>query len=296
MNNKTGVVVGRWQCPSLHKGHKHLINRVVEKSAQLVLIIGEAPISYTDRNPLPSGIVERMLKESYPEAHIYIVKDYPDDNIWSGEIDQILELYKYPTLYGSRDSFIKNYTGKYKTKEIKEKKIICSTDIRRNLKQYAHNENNKSFRKGIIHAIENRYPTAYPTVDVALLKKIGKNVEILLARKPNKTTWCFVGGFVDVKDSSLAMAAYRELNEEVKGIYTHELFYIGSSKIRDERYEGTKDGIITSLFGTYFMGGNPKAADDIEDVKWFDIKTFDKSQLSRHHHFLFDSLKEYLKL
>lgn len=303
--SKTGVIIGRFQCPYLHEGHRYFINNVKKKCDILVILVGIAPIAYTNRNPFPYYITYDMLSESYPEAIIRSVDDSPSsDKDWSKHIDDILEDYENIILYGSRDSFLQHYVGKHKTKEIAAKGEFSASYIREEIgKTYLPEWNNESFRKGIIHTIENRFPTAYPTIDVALLrlieitsdiKGINKKYELLLGRKPNKTKWCFIGGFVDPSDSSLFAAAARELKEEAGDILTHEFFFISSHKIDDNRYKGTKDGIITTLVGTYIMGGNPVAGDDIEEVEWFDVDEFDMNVLSEHHHILFNSLKKYL--
>jgi bifunctional NMN adenylyltransferase/nudix hydrolase len=95
---------------------------------------------------------------------------------------------------------------------------------------------------------------------------------------------------------SLEQAAGRELSEEVPKLFTHEFSYIGSTKVNDFRYKGTKDGIMTSLFVTYKLGGTEIAGDDIEEVEWFDLSTFDLNILTEHHHPLFEMLKKHLKL
>lgn len=309
---KTNIVIGRFQAPRLTKGHIHLIQSSLQKrpNATLVFFVGTAPLSYTDKNPLPPEAIVKMLKTYYPNSIVKIIYDTPKDEDWSENIDREVSRYKNPVLFGSRDSFIPKYHGKYKCVEIKQLPSISATNIRKSLKDKIYSTSH--FRAGVIHAVENRFPTAYPTVDIAVIRLLGTNYiprrgviyndihfgkrQILLGRKPGRTKYCFIGGFVDPTDSCLEVAAGRELSEEVPGIITHEFKYIGSRKVNDFRYKGTKDGIMTSLFVTYMMGGSVKAGDDLKEVKWFDIANFDMSVLTEYHHPLFEMLKKHLKL
>jgi hypothetical protein len=49
---------------------------------------------------------------------------------------------------------------------------------------------------------------------------------------------------------------------------THEITYLGSSKVEDHRYRNESDKIMTALFLTYYMGGRVAASDDLEEVAW----------------------------
>jgi bifunctional NMN adenylyltransferase/nudix hydrolase len=298
---KTGIVIGRFQTDVSHAGHALLIDEVNKNSDQLVIVIGESPLCLTSRNPLSLSLRVDMIKEEYPEADVLTLKDNPSDEKWSENLDKLLEKYDNVTLFGSRDCFFPHYHGKHNVCLVATMLNKSSTERREkiaNLEFKMRDVHKPSFRKGIIYAVENRFPTAFPTVDIALLKWNNtdfEDVEILLGRKPNRETYCIIGGFVDPKDSSFEAAAARELSEEVQGIQTHEFTYIGSTKIDDFRYRGTKDGIITSLFTTFIMGGTPRAADDIEEVKWFLLKDIDMTKISDYHHPLIEMIQKHLQ-
>jgi bifunctional NMN adenylyltransferase/nudix hydrolase len=71
------------------------------------------------------------------------------------------------------------------------------------------------WRAGVVYAAYNRYPQAFPTVDVAVTRETDDgDLEILLAKKPGEKGYRLIGGFVSPTDNSLQAAARRELAEE----------------------------------------------------------------------------------
>lgn len=290
---KTGIIVGRFQCPELHEGHKDLISHVMRRNDKLVVVIGTSAAIYTDKHPLPFDTRAQMILDKFPFVDVLQLEDHPSDEQWCKNLDELVKEYKNITLYGSRDSFLKVYTGDNKTEEFEPIREASSTKIREEIASRPFISHNKEFRKGMIHVIENRRPVVYPTVDIAILND--DTTKILLGRKKGQKLWVFPGGFVDPKDFSFKDAAIREMKEEVVGIEDWqgmELIYTG--KVEDYRYIGTKDSILTSLFITY-ISGSVKAGDDLEKVRWYTLKDFDVKILAPSHHKLMEELKLYLK-
>jgi bifunctional NMN adenylyltransferase/nudix hydrolase len=214
-----------------------------------------------------------MLQKHYPTAVILPLSDNRSNAEWSKTLDnKISEVFpnSKPLLYGSRDSFIPHYQGRYVTTElISDLAEISGTQIREKISREIIESS--EFRAGVIHSVYARYSTTFPTVDVCAYNDKG---EILLARKPNEELYRFVGGFVDATDVSLERAAYREFMEEVSGSHINELQYILSQKVDDWRYRKEKDGIMTTLFLGRFGHGQVKASDDIAEVVWVDAAKF----------------------
>jgi len=133
-----------------------------------------------------------------------------------------------------------------------------------------------------------RFPIAYHTVDIAILKKINHleseeskidtlksitETHLLLIQKPGETSWRFPGGFVDPSDSSAEHAAIREAHEEVgRDLELSKPQYITSVKIDDPRYKNSPHKIITSFYVVNYLWGKEKAGDDAEKAEWFNIK------------------------
>jgi bifunctional NMN adenylyltransferase/nudix hydrolase len=152
---KVGIVVGRFQVPALHPGHIHLIEEARRRSDRIVVIIG-AKVGFDERNALPIDVIMEMIKEYDYDIDIGTVMDRPgDDKAWSEELDRMIEMLLGPgewaVLYGSRDSFIPHYKGKYQTEEIPGLPGHSGTELRQKI-DYVFNED---FRKGIFYAFHH---------------------------------------------------------------------------------------------------------------------------------------------
>jgi bifunctional NMN adenylyltransferase/nudix hydrolase len=270
--NTVGVVIGRFQTPELHEGHTKLLDKVTSKHSNVVVFLGIPRIQNTKRNPLDFTTRSKMIKEIYPDVIILPLDDNLCDHKWSNQIDNALRSL-YPEtnaiLYGSRDSFIPNYHGKFPTKELPQKKSHNATDLR--AEAASETLTSDDFRAGVIYGIYRQRPVTYPTVDVVVID----GDKMLLARKPSETKFRFVGGFVDRTDANFEMSARRELNEETK-LSALNMTYVCSQAIKDWRYAREESGIMTTLFMTYAWDqmGKPEASDDIAEVRWFNINDF----------------------
>lgn len=275
IKKQLGVVIGRFQVSELHSGHLKLIKKVFNDSDRVVIFIGVRDGEYSNKDPMSFEVRKCMLEEEFKDKEglmdILKLEDRREDDTWSKEIDAIL-LKKYDkyeiTLYGSRDSFIPYYSGKFKTKEIRQEPgVLSGTEMRKEISE--NPIKSIDFRKGIIYANQIRYPVVYQVTDVAVLSKDG--TKVLLGRKDKCLKFQFFGGYVDPTDTSLDFAAKREVEEEAGGIVTGAYKYICSTIVDDFRYWGQRDKIMTIFFSTEYISGEPIARDDIVEVKWFNI-------------------------
>src|SRR3990172_9189558 len=117
ISTDVGVIIGRFQIHELHEAHRDLINAVRAKHGRVIIFVGLSPLRNTPTNPLDFNTRKRMIQETYPDIEVYYVEDNPSDYIWSKNLDREITKWLKPfqtaTLYGSRDSFIPSYTGKY---------------------------------------------------------------------------------------------------------------------------------------------------------------------------------------
>lgn len=296
---KTAVIIARFQTPYLHEGHRQLLAEVSKNHSKLIILLGVSPISGSRRNPYDYYTREKMIKTDYPEVIVLPISDHPSDEIWSGNIDSLLRSVfanEDFCLYGSRDSFIPYYSGRFETVELPSHGDYNATELRR---QYADKVfNSNDFRAGILYAYYNQYTKVYPTVDIAVFRN--DKTELLLGKKANSSKWRFPGGFADPEDDSYENAAKRELMEECGDIQTSEMTYETSRKINDWRYRSEADKIITLLYSCDHTGGTPAAQDDIVDVAWFKLSELpgmmEDGLLNNEHRELFNTiLNKYLK-
>lgn len=271
-----GVIVGRFQVPELHEGHRDVLDYVVERHDKVILFLGvPGHQQATMENPLDSQAREQMIREEYPEIIVRYIKDEQSDEYWSKKLDGQIKDHITPNqtvmLYGSRDSFISHYQGRFPTQELEAEHKVSGTEIRARIKRHS-TKGTVEFREGAVWATYARFPTTYTTVDVAVFDEDFSH--ILLGRKPHESAWRLPGGFAEPTSESFEQDARREVQEETNLSIT-DPEYIGSFKIDDWRYRGERDKIKTLLFMARRQFGEVKAGDDLEEVKWFPLSTLD---------------------
>lgn len=290
---RIGIIVARFQTPYLHEGHIALVKYVKERNDKVIIFLGTTVTRLTQNNPLDFETRKKMVLERFPEMIIHEFPDQKHNDKWNEELDKLIDnLHEGDDiiLYGSRDSFINHYKGKYRTETIQEISNVSATRLRSDCNSVA--QDTQQFREGIIYASAQKYPTSWQAVDVAIINFDTK--QILLGRKAGEDRYRFIGGFVDIKDDRLEVSAKREVIEECGHIETAQYEYITSLRIDDWRYRKTEDKIMTAFFCCHFIFGHPEPQDDIAELKWFDLKTLVENYLEPEHHPLLESLKEYL--
>jgi bifunctional NMN adenylyltransferase/nudix hydrolase len=270
MNGKTiGVVVGRFQTPSLHEGHRHVIDTAKDEGRKLLIVVGSSEAVRCTVNPLDFETRAKMLESAYPEATVIKMNDNPSDALWSKGLDACIEK-MFPDheviLFGSRDSFIPYYEGKHPCRNVEPKGDHCATKIRN---EHYQPLDSVEFRAGMLYAARQFFPTSFQTVDVVIKHSVENKV--LVGRKKHETGWRFIGGFVDPADDSLECAAKREVLEEAGDVEIAEMNYIASIRVKDYRYRKSDHKIMTALFSAIYVFGPIKAGDDLEEVRWQDI-------------------------
>lgn len=266
-----GVIVGRFQVPELHEAHVDLIESVQAEHNKVIVVLGLSPLMVTRQNPLDFESRKQMILACFPDVTVVYAKDVPSDEAWSRRLDELIEGLVTPSqsvcLYGSRGSFIDRYSGRFPTQELLQESYISGTEVR---KEVAKSSTRASvdFRRGVVWAAYGRYPTCYPTIDVAVLDEAEERV--LLARKPHEAEYRFIGGFADPRSESYEADVRREVEEEAHIAITTPV-YLASFTIDDWRYRGEVDTIKTLFFKAKLFSGSPRPDDDIVELKWFEL-------------------------
>ncbi|GEP92973.1 bifunctional NMN adenylyltransferase/nudix hydrolase [Chitinophaga terrae (ex Kim and Jung 2007)] len=266
-----GVIIARFQTPSLHEGHLALIREVQQHHNKTVIVLGVAPVKGSRKNPLDYCTRERMIKQQFPEIIVLPLSDQKSDIVWSAGLDDLLQT-TFPNenflLYGSRDSFIGSYSGRFPTTSLPPVQDYNATALREAISDKVLDT--EAFRAGIIYSTYSLYPTAFPTVDIAVFRN--NNKELLLGRKPKESAWRLPGGFADTTDEDFEAAAARELKEECGDVTIGPLKYVASLRVDDWRYRSEVNKIITTLFSTELLAGAPVASDDLAALRWVAVK------------------------
>lgn len=268
------MIIGRFQVDQIHEGHKTLIDNVVARHRKVIILLGISPLANSMTNPLDFESRKQMIVSAYPQVTVLYVKDVNNDGLWSKNVDYTLNDVLGPNqtalLYGSRDSFIKHYSGVWDTYELPDGQAKTGTEIRAEIGREARDS--ADWRAGVIWASRNRYPISFQTVDIAVFTP--DYTQILLGKKKTEINWRLIGGFADPRSTSLEDDARREVMEEA-GVALDTINYVRSFEVDDWRYRNEPDCIKTALFIATTSDENPVADDDIERVCWFNRTELD---------------------
>lgn len=279
-----GVIVARFQVAELHPAHVDLIESVCAQHGKVLLFLGLSEVKSTRNNPLDFEARKQMVNEVFPDVLTLYIKNEPTNEGWSQHLDELVQDQLTPSqsavLYGSRDSFLPAYSGRFPTRELDQEVWVSGTELRK------HNASKSAkasvdWRRGAMWAAFNRYPTPFPTVDVALFND--DRSKVLLAKRRNESLYRYVGGFVQPGES-LEQAVSREAREET-GLEISPAVYIRSLPVDDWRYRDEEDGIVTSFFVCQVIFGSPKPGDDLAggELRWFVVDDLEEGMVVVSH-------------
>lgn len=280
-----GVMIGRFQVPFLHEGHRAILDFITSRHDKVIVFLGCSELPTSFRNPLDYQARRQMVHESYPNVEIIPLLDRSDDGVWSKQLDGLITAQLTPqqkaVLYGSRDSFISHYTGRYQTQELEATVHVSGTEIRKELTRKRSGAS-REWREGAIWAASACYPTSYQAVDIAIFDQELKH--ICLGQKPGETGYRLPGGFSDPCDNTLEISAAREAREETGlEVAPNSLTYLCSKVMDDWRYRDEPHCIKTCLFAAIDKETHAICpGDDLAVAKWVNIKDIDDDFIVEH--------------
>ncbi len=296
-----GVIIGRFQVPELHAGHRKLFETVLARHKRVLVLLGIPAWRGGVQNPLDYKTRELMIQSLYPNVTVSYIQDRLSNEEWSSDVDKTIRT-MYPfekvTLYGGRDGCIRFYTGGFKTVETLEDPAFAAesgTNIRS--QTAALPRNSSDFRAGVIYASYSTLPPLTMCVDAAVCKDITgekDKIQVLLIRKPNERLWRFPGGRLDYSDTNLGQAAKREAYEET-GVEVGEPVYVGSDgPISDWRATRSGLAIHSALFYMPYIFGAAKGNDDAAEAQWFTLYKLTSNDMELCHRNFLEMLKTWL--
>lgn len=301
MTKDIGVVVGRFQVPSLHDGHQQLLDLVSSRHDKILIVVGCAMWTGTPENPLDFPARMTMLKTRYPNAVVLPISDTMSDLIWSQKLDNLIrEAFPFGgvQLYGGRDSFINHYHGKFDTMELDGiTDAVSGTRVREEVARRILQTEEE--RRGAIYNAQNQYKKVYPCADMVVwIPSPGANnlptkqCKVLLGRKKGDTGWRTPGGHVDYEDETYEQTAIREAREET-GAHIEHATYIGSFRLVD--YCTTPTQIKhTALFLGRHLWGPLEASDDLDEIKQFTFEEALNLPYTPEHQAMMEATFEFL--
>jgi len=287
-----GVIIGRFQIPKLHEGHRMLIEEVMSKSDKTIIVLGISELANSLTDPLDFKMREEMIRADFPTAIITYIKDEFDDHVWSIKLDTIINDICLPNdnviMYGSRDSFIACYHGKFATEELPSKIKVSATEQREKaIKSMIYTSD---FRAGVIWSTGNRFISPIPTVDIIVF---GDKGAVLCVMNKKRKTWRFPGGFSSTNSPSYEHDV-KYIIEKKLHIITTEPSYVGSCFVNDYRYRKEPQKIKTSIFTVVHKMGTLAPDDNIEEAKYFSIDKI-KDLIDVEHLPIYNKLIKYLE-
>jgi len=293
-----GVIVGRFQIHNLHLGHREIFDEVISRHNKVIVFLGCSSAIGAPENAMDFTTRKIMVEELYGDkiSSILPLYDKKLDEVWSKIIDnKIREVFPIGSvvLYGSRDSFISRYFGKFDTIELEASNQISASEVRKDVSNRVGKT--EDFRAGIIYNAYNAYPKVYPTIDVAIMNE--NYSQLLLGRRKEENEFRFVGGFVDTTDEDLEATVRREAKEETD-LEVGDIKYICSTLVNDWRYpKGSSQVIMTHFHVAKKIFGKEQPCDDMDgEVRWFDINSINEEIMVTEHKRLLIKLKKHLNI
>lgn len=294
-NADVGVVIGRFQVPNFHAGHRHILDLVRARHRRVLILLGSPAWRGGKADPLDYCTRELMFRIEYPDFVVAAITDAQTDEIWSEAVDaRIKDIFPLAnvTLYGARDSFIPHYKGRYKTVWVPQALESSGTDDREQASALPLSET--SFRAGAIYGISNNPSRMAPCVDGAVLHVGNKGiVSVCLIQKPGERFWRFPGGKLEANDHSLESAVNREVREET-GLEVGAPVYVASGNLPDWRAVGAGITIHSALFALPYIFGAPRGGDDAAVAKFFALEPLERQDMEVCHKDLLDLLKNWV--
>jgi bifunctional NMN adenylyltransferase/nudix hydrolase len=220
-----------------------------------------------------------MVHQAFPDSRLLIasIPDHPlTYELWSEQLDVIIGGI-FPdcqaVLYGSRDSFLPKYTGKYATAFVPALPGPSGTELRAGVSF----PRTKAGRAGAIHAVNDREPMAYARVALAVVDSAREQV-LLYGAPETAGLLALFGGPMVADDVQVSTAASRHLCEAVAKPQISEPRLLGVQVIHEPVFRWTRDCAVTSLLMAEWQGTDrhPMPTQGHHRLRWINRSALDR--------------------
>lgn len=231
---KIGILIGRFQVPEPHEGHRFLINRILERCDDLIILVGSANRARSIKNPFTFMERSSAILNSFPdkEQRIWVVplNDYLyNDSQWMADVAATIQytVNQIPkmdnnvqlTLFGhykEGNNYLK-WFPQMKYENIDSDIELSGTEVRRmtlsKLPQCVQDDY-AYFDKEAAKFVMYPYPeTLNFNCGDAIVECLGHILLIERGAAPGAGTWALPGGHKN-RNETFFDCAIRELYEE----------------------------------------------------------------------------------
>ena len=301
MKKTLGVIVGRFQTPDITPGHEFLFEEVYKRHKNLVVFIGCKPPHFQpdEKNPLDFFSRKSMIQASKPDVSILSITDNRYDEEWSIELDKRIDEIKGAfdvILYGSRDSFISHYKGKFETHELESTIIYSATSVREEIIQKELED--KKFRCGFIYGLSERLVCGlHNSFGLLYEKEENGKIKILIGKKRGDKEYSLFGGvYSPDSDKNYADTMKRTMKEQLgDNIEIGSVKFLFDAQLDHWAYKSSNDKLHANFFLCQRAWGYVRPNHDYELVEWVTLEEFENKKLVFEFELFKDSLLESLE-
>lgn len=146
-----GYVIGRFN--PLHKGHEHIIRKMINNNEEHIIFIGSSNKSRTKNNPFTFKERKEMILSVFPKAQIISLPDFDNLQEWKATLLEKIDEFCHNKNIKKIDN-IKLYTGVKKGDDILRNEWLKGTNHIINPVLLKHNINATDIRNSIYSNLE----------------------------------------------------------------------------------------------------------------------------------------------
>jgi len=291
-----GVLIGRFQVPEMHEGHRYIIHRMLEQCDEVLVLFGSANRARSVKNPYTYQERKKSAMQYFPEIHTAPLNDYLyNDSQWMADVAATIEAVRSQISYDFEDSVkvllyghhkdgndYLNWFPQYEYVNINSDIDISGTEVRNSIMHMLPETVQADMQ---YFAKERETFRSYPYPEAlniccgdAVVECLGHILLIKRKSTPGAGNWALPGGHKNTNETFL-QCAVRELYEETN-LRVPEPVLLGSIK-STRLFDNPKrsSGIPKLTLAVHMVvkpnpdGSLPRAngSDDAAETRWVPI-------------------------